>query len=209
VTSAEAGARDRLSSLTLILESWLFYHPKIRVEDFEAAAMPHLADLFRSASLLLCNSSEAQDLVQEVFLEAWKSFHRFEPGTNCRAWLFKILFHRLHHVRRRWIKASKLEAFASPTDQDNIMAEVPVPQEIQDDDILLALERVPVEFREVVQMADVEEFSYREIADALKIPLGTVMSRLSRARKLLRRELAEIAKGYGIPSMKTRQGESG
>jgi RNA polymerase sigma-70 factor, ECF subfamily len=64
------------------------YRPKIRVEDFEAVAMPHLADLYRSASLLLQNSSEAEDLVQEVYLEAWKSFHRFEPGTNCCAWLF-------------------------------------------------------------------------------------------------------------------------
>ncbi len=69
----------------------MFFHPKILLEDFEAAAMPHLADLYRSASLLLQNSSEAEDLVQEVYLEAWKSFHR--------AWLFKILFHRLHHLR--------------------------------------------------------------------------------------------------------------
>ena len=79
----------------------LFYRPKIRVEDFEATAMPYLADLYRSASLLLRNRPEAEDLVQEVFLEAWKSFHRFQPGTNCRAWLFKILFHRLYHLRRR------------------------------------------------------------------------------------------------------------
>jgi RNA polymerase sigma-70 factor, ECF subfamily len=188
----------------------LFYRPKVLVEDFEAVAMPHLADLYRSASLLLQNSSEAEDLVQEVYLEAWKSFHRFEPGTNCRAWLFKILFHRLHHLRRRLIKASKLEAFASPADQDSLMAEPPVPQEIRDDDILLALEKVPVEFREVVLMADVEEFSYKEIAEALRIPLGTVMSRLSRGRKVLRQELLEVAKLYGIRpgSEREREGES-
>ena len=188
----------------------MFDGPKIRVEDFEAVAMPHLADLYRSASLLLRNSSEAEDLAQEVYLEAWKSFHRFEPGTNCRAWLFKILFHRLHHLRRRLIKASKLEAFSSPADQDNLMAEPPVPQEIRDDEILLALEKVPVEFREVVLMADVEEFSYKEIAAALKIPLGTVMSRLSRGRKLLRQELAEAARLYGIRpgSERERTGES-
>jgi len=171
--------------------------------------LPHLADLYRSASLLVQNSPEAEDLVQEVYLEAWKSFHRFEPGTNCRAWLFKILFHRLHHLRRRLIKTSKLEAFATPADEDNLMAEPPIPQEIQDDDILRALERVPLEFREVVLMADVEEFSYKEIAATLKIPLGTVMSRLSRARRLLRRELAEVAGLYGIrPSERTREGNS-
>ena len=170
------------------------------MEDFEGAAIPHLADLYRSTSLLLRHSSEAEDLVQEVYLEAWKSFHRFESGTNCRAWLFKILFHRLHHLRRRLIKASKVEGFASPADQDNIVAEPPVPQEIRDDDILLALEKVPVEFREVVLMADVEDFSYKEIANTLKIPLGTVMSRVSRGRKLLRQELADLARDYGIRS---------
>jgi len=192
------------------LESALFYRPKIRVEDFEAAAMPHFADLYRSASLLLRDASQAEDLVQEVYLEAWKSFHRFEPGTNCRAWLFKILFHRLHHLRRRLIKASKVEGFASPIDQDNIVAEPPVPQEIRDDDILLALEKVPVEFREVVLMADVEDFSYKEIANTLKIPLGTVMSRVSRGRKLLRQELADLARDYGIRSEDedTRKGGS-
>ena len=188
----------------------MFYHPKVGVEDFEAAAIPHLADLYRSASLLLRDSSEAEDLVQEVYLEAWKSFHRFELGTNCRAWLFKILFHRLYHFRRRLIKASRVEAFGSPADQENIVAEPPVPQEIRDEDILLALEKVPVEFREVVLMADVEDFSYKEIANTLKIPLGTVMSRLSRGRKLLRRKLAEVARGYGLRSEdeETRKGGS-
>jgi RNA polymerase sigma-70 factor, ECF subfamily len=192
------------------LESTLFYRPKVRVEDFEAAAIPHLADLYRSASLLLRDSSEAEDLVQEVYLEAWKSFHRFELGTNCRAWLFKILFHRLYHFRRRLIKASRVEAFGSPADQENIAAEPPVPQEIRDEDILLALEKVPVEFREVVLMADVEDFSYKDIANTLKIPLGTVMSRLSRGRRVLRRELAEVARGYGLRSEdeETRKGGS-
>jgi RNA polymerase sigma-70 factor (ECF subfamily) len=186
------------------------FHSKTRVEDFEAAALPHLADLFRSASLLVQHSSEAEDLVQEVYLEAWKSFHRFELGTNCRAWLFRILFHRLHHLRRRLIKASKVEAFASLAEQDNLMAEPPVPQEIRDDDILRALENVPLEFREVVLMADVDDFSYKEIAETLKIPLGTVMSRLSRGRNLLRRELAEVAGLYGIRpgSERKREGNS-
>ena len=188
----------------------MFFHPKVRVEDFEAAAMPHFPDLFRTARLLAQDRTEAEDLVQEAYLEAWKSFHRFQMGTNCRAWLFKILFHRLHHFRRRWAKAAKVEAFESPEDQDSVVAETPIPQEIRDEDVLEALEKVPIEFREVVLLADVQEFSYKEIAETMKLPLGTVMSRLSRGRKLLRRELAAVAESFGITPGKDRQraGES-
>lgn len=188
----------------------MFFHFRSGVQDFEAAAMPHLADLHRTAKFLTRDSSEAEDLVQEVYLEAWKSFYRFEPGTNCRAWLFKILFHRLHHVRRRLWKASRLEPFESSSGPDSIAAEPPVPQEIRDEDILQALAKMPVDFREVVLMADVQEFSYKEIAETLKIPLGTVMSRLSRARKLLRQELAEVDGLCGIrPDRdRKREGES-
>jgi RNA polymerase sigma-70 factor (ECF subfamily) len=173
----------------------LFFKSTTGLEDFEAAAMPHLAALYRTAKFLVHNPAEAEDLVQDVYVEALKSFHRFQPGTNCRAWLFKILFHRLHHLRRRLLKSSLEETFA---DQDNVAAVPPAPQEIKDEDILAALEKVPLAFREIVLMADVEEFSYKEIAEALKLPLGTVMSRLSRGRKLLREELAEVAKSYGI-----------
>ena len=166
-----------------------------------------------STGLLACwprTRAEAEDLVQEVYLEAWKSFHRFQTGTNCRAWLFKILFHRLHHFRRRWAKAAKVEAFENPEDQDNLIAETPVPQEIRDEDVLQALGKVPIEFREVVLLADVQEFSYKEIAETMKLPLGTVMSRLSRGRKLLRQELAGVAHSFGITPAKDppRAGES-
>ena len=188
----------------------LFFHPKVRVEDFEAAVMPHFLDLYRTARLLAQDPAEAEDLVQEVYLQAWKSFHRFEMGTNCRAWLFKILFHRLHHFRRRWAKAAKVEAFENHQDQDSIVAEAPVPQEIRDEEVLNALARVPIEFREVVLLADVQEFSYKEIAVTMKLPLGTVMSRLSRGRKLLRQELAGVASSYGITrdGNQPRAGES-
>jgi RNA polymerase sigma-70 factor, ECF subfamily len=168
------------------------------VEDFEAAAMPHLAALYRTAKFLAHEPSEAEDLVQEVYLEAWKSFHRFEPGTNCRAWLFKIFFHRLHHLRRRQLRFSQVELFAGPTEPDSLPATTPVPHDIRDEDVLQALAKVPRDFREVVLMADVQEFSYKEVAETLGIPLGTVMSRLSRGRKLLRQELAQVARSYGI-----------
>jgi len=188
----------------------LFFHSKVQVEEFEAATMAHFPALYRTARLLAQEPAEAEDVVQEVYLEAWKSFHRFERGTNCRAWLFKILFHRLHHFRRRWAKAAKLEPFEKAEDQDSIMAEAPVPQEIRDEDVLKALGRVPIEFREVVLLADVQEFSYKEIAETKNLPLGTVMSRLSRGRKLLRQELAHVAGSYGIRlgNNQARTGES-
>ena len=160
--------------------------------------MPHLTDLYRTASLVLRDLHEAEDLIQETYLEAWKSFHRFELGTNCRAWLFKIMFHRLHHVRRRLVKTSRVITIDTSEGQPELAAQPSVPQEIRDEDVLRALEKVAVEFREVVLLADVEEFSYKEIAETLKIPVGTVMSRLSRGRKLLRQELAEVARSYGI-----------
>jgi RNA polymerase sigma-70 factor (ECF subfamily) len=188
----------------------LFFRPKVRVEDFEATAMRHFVDLYRTARLLAQNPAEAEDLVQDIYLQAWKSFHRFEMGTNCRAWLFKILFHRLHHFRRRWAKTAKVEPFDDPGDQDNIMATSPVPEEIRDEDVLKALSKVPTEFRKVVLLADVQEFSYKEIAETMNLPLGTVMSRLSRGRKLLRQELAGVASAYGIKPGRdrSRQGES-
>jgi RNA polymerase sigma-70 factor (ECF subfamily) len=180
------------------LERGLFFRAKVQLESFEAVAMPHLMDLYRTACLLLRDRHEAEDLIQDTYLEAWKSCHRFEMGTNCRAWLFKIMFHRLHHLRRRLVKTSRVVTIDDPDGQVELAAEPVVPQEIRDEDVLNALAKVAVEFRDIVLLADVEEFSYKEIAETLRIPLGTVMSRLSRGRKLLRQELAEVARSYGI-----------
>ena len=125
----------------------MFFRPKVQVESFEAAALPHLTDLYRTASSLLRDRNEAEDLIQDTYLEAWKSFHRFELGTNCRAWLFKIMFHRLHHVRRRLLKTSRVITIDAPEGQDEPAAEPAVPQEIRAEDMLIALEKVAVELR--------------------------------------------------------------
>src|SRR5260221_14394178 len=101
------------------------------------------------------------------------------------------MFHRLHHVRRRLVKASRVTTIDGPEGQDGIAAEPVVPQEIRDEDVLNELEKIAVEFREIVLLAEVEEFSYKEIAETLRIPVGMVMSRLSRGTKLLRRQVAE------------------
>lgn len=160
-----------------------------QLADFEAAALPHMNDLYRSAASMVSSPTEAQDLVQEVYLEAWKSFHRFQPGTNCRAWLFKILFHRVHHYRRRWYRwTSKSES--EDLVLNTLPYEAPIPDTLTDQEILAALGRLPEHFRSILLLADVEEFSYKEIAQMLDVPIGTVMSRLSRARKALRDQLA-------------------
>jgi RNA polymerase sigma-70 factor, ECF subfamily len=166
---------------------------KSNIEDFEASALPHLNDIFRTASGLLRNRTEAEDLSQDVYM---KSFHRFEPGTNCRAWLFKILFHRLHHHRRKWFQL-KLTKDADLL-EDTLQWEPPVKDQLSDAEILGALGNLPEDYRAVVLLADVEEFSYKEVAATLDIPMGTVMSRLSRARRLLRAQLADSARSYGI-----------
>ncbi len=166
-------------------------------ERFDAEAMPHMADLFRAATRMAGDRARAEDVVQEVYLQAWKSFERFEPGTNCRAWLFKILFHCLQHHRRRWFRFPFLQD-ADEFIETRLTYTAPVPEHLTDQEILAALDRIPAEFRAAVLLVDVEEFSYKEAAEIMGVPIGTVMSRLSRARRLLREQLAEVARSYGI-----------
>ena len=165
--------------------------------SFELEAMPHLNDIFRTASRLVGDRSQAEDIVQEVFLQAWKSFDRFESGTNCRAWLFKILFHCVSHHRRRWFRFPLLKETEEHL-QANLVQPESIPEHLTDDEILRALDGIPTEFRSVVLLVDVEEFAYKEVAEILGIPIGTVMSRLSRGRGLLRKSLAVVARSYGI-----------
>jgi RNA polymerase sigma-70 factor (ECF subfamily) len=159
--------------------------------------MPHLGDLFRTAAHVIGNRTEAEDIVQEAYLQAWKSFDRFQAGTNCRAWLFKIMFNVISHHRRKWF-GLKLVADRDENLEDTVQYEPPVPQHISDEDVLAALDRVPQKYREVVLLSDVQDFSYKEIAETLAIPVGTVMSRLSRGRQQLRVELTGFAGALGI-----------
>jgi len=174
----------------------LFSRPK-RTDDFDAAAMPHMGDIYRTAARVLADAAAADDVVQDVYLQAWKSFAQFEVGTNCRAWLFKILFHSLHHYRRKWMNARNIK------DSEEVLELVTspgpsIPENITDEQMLAALDQIPQDFRSVVLLVDVEEFTYKEVAGILDVPIGTVMSRLSRARRLLREKLVELAQSYGI-----------
>ena len=167
------------------------------MEAFEAEALPHFDDLYRTAVRVIGDRAEAEDLVQEAYLQAWKSFHRFELGTNCRAWLFKILFHVIHHHRRKWFNFKWVEDGEEHLKQ-SLAYEPPVPEEITDEDLLAALNQVPEAFREVILLVDVQEFSYKEISEILKIPIGTVMSRLSRGRQALRNHLTSFPDHIGF-----------
>jgi RNA polymerase sigma-70 factor (ECF subfamily) len=164
---------------------------------FETAALPHLNDLFRTATRLLGSPTEAEDVVQKTYLSAWKSFSRFEPGTNCRAWLFTIMFNAIRHHRRKWL--DRLVSRDTEEVLDHSLAYTPpVPEELTDEQVLFALDAIPQQFRAALLLADVQEFSYKEVAGILSVPVGTVMSRLSRGRELLRASLGDLARSYGI-----------
>ena len=156
---------------------------------FEAEAMPHVDRLFRLAMWMERDRQEAEDLVQETLLQALRSFGRFTPGTNCRAWLVTIL----QHVRSNRRRARARRNMTTDLDDrlsDTVAFVPPVPSDLTDEDVLEALRSVPEPFRDIIVLSDVEELTYREIAEALKIPMGTVMSRLHRGRALLRQQLS-------------------
>ncbi|MBC8144214.1 MAG: sigma-70 family RNA polymerase sigma factor [bacterium] len=168
-------------------------------QEFEVEATPHLRDVYRAALRMTGDATDATDLAQEVYLQAWISFDRFERGTNCHAWLLAILFKKVQHYRRRKYNQRvvplgadsdyRLEALVAPTS---------APETITDEEILAALARIPESYRDAIVLADVHELSYKETADVLGVPIGTVMSRVSRGRKLLRIALADLAREFGI-----------
>ncbi len=182
-----------------------------RQERLETEALTHLDALYRTALRLSRNPQDAEDLVQETYLNAFRALDRFEEGTNLRAWLFRILNNAFisQYRRRKRRPSSSLEDVSEFYLYDHLAdgrtasgtesPEREVLERIGDERVLQALEELPVEFRQVSLLADVEGFSYREIADILGIPIGTVMSRLYRARRRLQKALWQEAQeaGYG------------
>src|SRR5258706_14848869 len=166
---------------------------------FEAEALPLMPDVFRVASWLARDTSIAEDLTQETFIQALKSFHRYSPDTNCRAWLITILY-RVNGKRRMKLGQLKLVEDTEEQIAETVAFEPSIPEHLTDEEILAAIERVPKKFSEVVMLTDVEEFTYKEAAGLLDVPIGTVMSRLHRGRRLLRQELTEHARKFGIAS---------
>ena len=170
--------------------------PNHSKEAFEVEALPFMNDLYRAAFRLVQDSSKASDAVQEAYLVAWKGFHRYERGTNCKAWLFQILFNVVRHERRSWFKwiTGREEDVA----ESELASPVTIPSRLTDSTILKAIDRLSPQFRDVLLLVDVEEFTYKETSEILGVPIGTVMSRLNRARKILRGDLVEVARSYGL-----------
>lgn len=154
-----------------------------RLRRFEREAVPHLADVYRLARQM-ADAQRAPDLTQETYLRAWRYFDSFETGTNCRAWLFRIL-HNVwaDHWRRAGPSVEEFEAEPSYDWEEEFLNEE-FSEEVEE-----ALGQLPEVYRWAVLLADVSEFSYREIAEVLGCPVGTVMSRVNRGRRMLARLL--------------------
>ena len=180
--------------------------PEIRAR-FERLVADELDRLYRSALRLTRHPAAAEDLTQDVMLKAWRSFHTFQPGTSMRAWLHRILMNAFFDAYRKQARepdvvdqedVGDLYLYDKVRERAALGAagnpEVEVLDRILDAEVRESLEALPPQYRAAVMLADVEGFSYKEIAEALGIPIGTVMSRLSRGRHLLQRRLWEFAR---------------
>ncbi len=173
---------------------------------FKAEALAHLDAVYRYALALTRDRSEAEDLTQDTFLQALRHWDQFRPGTNARAWLFTIcrnLFLRQRERRAREEPtetaaldglAAASETFAAPSDGGRALFETPELGDV----IRRELDKLPLEYREVVELSDLQDQSYADIAQVLGLPLGTVKSRLFRGRRLLQEALADYARDAGL-----------
>lgn len=179
-----------------------------RSNRFERDAMPYLDQLYGAAMRLTRNPQDAEDLVQETYAKAYAAFHQYKPDTNLKAWLYRILNntfisnYRKAQRRPKEADAAEVEDWheyraASHSSQGMKSAEVEALENLPDSEIRDALEQLPEDRRTAVYLADVEGFSYQEIADIMDTPIGTVMSRLNRGRRQLREILRDYALGLG------------
>jgi RNA polymerase sigma-70 factor (ECF subfamily) len=191
-----------MTSKDLVLES-----AADRTIRFERDALVFTDQLYAAALRYTKNPEDARDLVQDTYLKAFASFHQFEEGTNLRAWLYRVLTttfintyrkgQRQPQIAQNELEDWQLAQAQSHTSDLGKSAEVEALENLPDSDIKRALQEIPEEFRMVVYFADVEGFSYKEIAEILDVPAGTVMSRLHRGRKQLREKLTDYAKELG------------
>ena len=177
-------------------------------EEFESLTLGHLDPLYAAALRLTRNERDAEDLVQDTFLRAYRFFDKFERGTNIKAWLFKILTNTFINRYRRQVKERAVVEDDKDTVHERFMSrdvsesstnpEQYFFDRLLSDEVLAAIDALPVDFRMVVILADLQEFAYKEIAEILDCPVGTVMSRLFRGRKLLQKSLLSYAVETGV-----------
>jgi RNA polymerase sigma-70 factor, ECF subfamily len=177
---------------------------------FQTDALPLLDSLYGAALRMTRNPQDAEDLVQETMLRAYRAFDRFEAGTNLKAWLFRILTNAyINTYRKRQREPQKVSAdeveefdlYQELKDHDTQFAATPesiVLDSLVDSDIIEAIDDLPEQFRLAVVLSDIEGFSYAEMAEIMDVPMGTVMSRLHRGRKALQKRLWELARDRGI-----------
>jgi len=184
--------------------------------DFESTALPYLSDLYGIAMRFTRNPDDARDLVQETYLRAYTAWTSFQPGSNCRAWLIRILTNSFinHYRRGRSVRAFQRRGedeqvralYGQPAAErkENCGAEAHATETQLGDEVSRALAELPADYRVVVVLADLEEMKYKDIAETLGCPIGTVMSRLFRARRQLEERLAGYASSdYGIRRQST------
>ncbi|MFZ0678405.1 sigma-70 family RNA polymerase sigma factor [Candidatus Binatus sp.] len=179
-----------------------------RRKRFEDEALPHLDALYTMAIRLARNPDDANDLLQETVLRAYRFFHQFETGTNCRAWMLTILFNNFRNGYRKYSREQpasspeefdrKVEGESLRTDPAGSNPEALLSGRGMEGEVEAALGGLPAEFREAILLVDVEELSYQEVSGVLDVPIGTVKSRVSRGRAILRDALANFAKERGI-----------
>lgn len=180
--------------------------------DFEKEAVPHMDALFNFALRMTGDSDEADDLVQETYLKAFRFFDKFEKGTNCKAWLFRIMKNTYINSYRKTsrepdkIDYEEVENFyenIKPSSTDSAHLEKEMYDNLLDDELSNAIASLPEDFRTVIILCDIEGFTYDEIADFVDVPVGTVRSRLHRARKMLFAKLYGYAADKGYVDKKT------